>query len=210
MAMLADLVELVIGVDTHKDTHTAAVVQAVSGAVVDQATVPATPAGYRQLLRLADRQDGRRVWAVEGTGGYGAGLTRLLPGACRAGRRTGSAQAGRSPSRRQVRPPGCHQGGPRGPGPRPARPAQSGRSPGGAVSAAGRKALGGPGHHRRPTPAPRARGRSPRPPPRTAAQPDHCPPGSPPAGGSGSRPPGMSRPPPPRPACVPWPAASNS
>jgi transposase len=78
MAMLADLVELVIGVDTHKDTHTAAVVQAVSGAVIDQVTVPATPAGYRQLLRLADRHDGRRVWAIESTGGYGAGLTRFL------------------------------------------------------------------------------------------------------------------------------------
>jgi len=80
MPMLADTVELVIGVDTHKDTHTAAVVQAVSGAFVDQVTVPATPAGYQQLLRLADRQDGRRVWAIEGTGGYGAGLTRFLHG----------------------------------------------------------------------------------------------------------------------------------
>jgi transposase len=80
MAMLAEVVELVIGVDTHKDTHTAAVVQAVSGAVVDQVTVPATPAGYRKLLALADRQRGRRVWAIEGTGGYGAGLTRFLHG----------------------------------------------------------------------------------------------------------------------------------
>jgi transposase len=51
MHMLADLVELVIGVDTHKDTHTAAVVAAATGAVLEQATVPATPAGYRQLLR---------------------------------------------------------------------------------------------------------------------------------------------------------------
>ena len=42
MHMLADLVELVIGVDTHKDTHTAAVVTATTGAVVAQATVPAT------------------------------------------------------------------------------------------------------------------------------------------------------------------------
>ena len=42
MAMLADLVELVIGVDTHKDTHTAAVVTAATGAVVEQATVAAT------------------------------------------------------------------------------------------------------------------------------------------------------------------------
>jgi transposase len=40
--------------------------------------VAATPAGYQQLLRLADRQEGRRVWAIERTGGYGAGLTRFL------------------------------------------------------------------------------------------------------------------------------------
>ncbi len=78
MAMLAEVVEFVIGVDTHKDTHTAAVVQAVSGAVVEQVTVPATPAGYQQLLRLAGRHDGRRVWAIEGTGGYGATLPQLI------------------------------------------------------------------------------------------------------------------------------------
>ena len=78
MAMLADLVELIIGVDTHKDTHTAAVVTATTGAVLAQATVSATPAGYRQLLALADQQPGQRVWAIEGTGGYGAGLTRFL------------------------------------------------------------------------------------------------------------------------------------
>jgi transposase len=80
MVMLADLVELVIGVDTHKDTHTAAVVAATTGAVVTQVTVPATPAGYQQLLQVAVRQPGQRVWAVEGTGGYGAGLTRFLQG----------------------------------------------------------------------------------------------------------------------------------
>jgi transposase len=84
MAMLADLVDLVIGVDTHKHTHTAAVVTATTGAVVEQATVPATPAGYRQLLALANAHakhgcpPARRVWAIEGTGGYDAGLTRLL------------------------------------------------------------------------------------------------------------------------------------
>jgi transposase len=65
MTMLADLVEVVIGVDTHKQTHTAAVVVAATGAMIEQATVAATPAGYRQLLRLANRQDGRRIWAVE-------------------------------------------------------------------------------------------------------------------------------------------------
>jgi hypothetical protein len=80
MAMLAEVVELVIGVDTHKDTHTAAVVVAATGALVEQLTVPATPAGYRQLLKLDGGQPGQRVWAVEGTGGYGAGLTRFLHG----------------------------------------------------------------------------------------------------------------------------------
>jgi transposase len=78
MAMLADTVELVIGVDTHKHTHTAAVVVAATGTVLEQVNVPAAPAGYQQLLKLARRQPGRRVWAIEGTGGYGAGLTRFL------------------------------------------------------------------------------------------------------------------------------------
>jgi transposase len=78
MAMLADLVELVIGVDTHKHTHTAAVVVAATGAMITQETVSATPAGYRQLLKLAGQQHGQRVWAIGGTGGYGAGLTRFL------------------------------------------------------------------------------------------------------------------------------------
>jgi transposase len=78
MHMLADLVDVVIGVDTHKHTHTAAVVTAATGAVIEQVTAPATPAGYRRLLRLAGQQPGQRVWAVESTGGYGAGLTRFL------------------------------------------------------------------------------------------------------------------------------------
>ena len=75
MAMLAEVVELVIGVDTHKHTHTAAVVVAATGAMIQQVTVPAAPAGYRQLLKLAGQHQGQRVWAIEGTGGYGAGLT---------------------------------------------------------------------------------------------------------------------------------------
>jgi transposase len=78
MAILADLVDVVIGVDTHKHTHTAAVVVATTGAVLAQATAAATPAGYRLLLALAEQQPGQRVWAIEGTGGYGAGLTRFL------------------------------------------------------------------------------------------------------------------------------------
>ena len=78
MHMLAEVVEVVIGVDTHKHSHTAAVVATATGAVIEQRTVPATPAGYQQLLQLADQHHRRRVWAIEGTGGYGAGLTRFL------------------------------------------------------------------------------------------------------------------------------------
>jgi transposase len=78
MAMLADSVEVVIGVDTHKQTHTAAVLAAATGRTLASLTVAATPDGYQQLLELADQHHGRRVWAVEGTGGYGAGLTRFL------------------------------------------------------------------------------------------------------------------------------------
>ena len=37
-----------------------------------------TPTRYQQLLELADCQVGRRIWAIVGTGGCGAGLTRFL------------------------------------------------------------------------------------------------------------------------------------
>jgi len=80
MPMLAELVDVVIGVDTHKHTHTAAVVSAGTGAVVEMTTVPTDPEGYAGLVELADRHPGRRVWAIEGTGSYGAGLTRHLRG----------------------------------------------------------------------------------------------------------------------------------
>jgi transposase len=76
--MLAELVEVVIGVDTHKDTHTAAVVDARTGAVLARATMPADPDGYIELVALAEEHSGLRAWAMEGTGGYGAGLARHL------------------------------------------------------------------------------------------------------------------------------------
>jgi transposase len=61
MHMLAEAVELVIGVDTHQHTHTAAVVVAATGAMIQQVTVPAAPAGYRQLLKLAGQRQGQCV-----------------------------------------------------------------------------------------------------------------------------------------------------
>ena len=78
MAMLADSVEVVVGVDTHKHTHTAAVLAAATGQTLASLTVATTPGGYQQLLEFADQHHRQRVWAIEGTGGYGAGLTRFL------------------------------------------------------------------------------------------------------------------------------------
>jgi hypothetical protein len=63
--MLAELVEVVIGVDTHKDTHTAAVVDARTGAVLARATVPADPDGYAKLPALAKAHSGLRAWAMD-------------------------------------------------------------------------------------------------------------------------------------------------
>lgn len=78
MSMLADVVEVVIGVDTHKDTHTAAVLDTRTGGVLARATVSTDPDGYAELVALAERHSGLRAWALEGAGGYGAGLARHL------------------------------------------------------------------------------------------------------------------------------------
>jgi len=78
MSMLADQVDVVIGVDTHKHTHSAAVVLSSTGAVMTETTVDADPGGYLALLDLAEAHGPRRAWAIEGTGSYGAGLTRFL------------------------------------------------------------------------------------------------------------------------------------
>ena len=52
MPMLADTVDAVIGVDTHTDTHTAAVVTPLGGCVA-VLQVTADAAGYAQLIREA-------------------------------------------------------------------------------------------------------------------------------------------------------------
>lgn len=78
MTSLTELVEVVIGVDTHVDTHTAAVVHAGTGGTLAELTVLATADGYAELVAFADEHSGLRAWAIEGTGIHGAGLTRHL------------------------------------------------------------------------------------------------------------------------------------
>jgi len=77
--MLADELDYVLGVDTHRDEHVAAVLTAPAGVVVAGKAARANARGYCELLRLAERYAaGRRAWAIEGTGSYGAGLARYL------------------------------------------------------------------------------------------------------------------------------------
>ena len=77
--MLADELDFVVGVDPHRDVHALAVVDVRTGGVVFEATVVADGEGYASMLRFADQHaSGRRAFAVEGTGSFGAGLTRFL------------------------------------------------------------------------------------------------------------------------------------
>jgi len=75
---LREVVDVVIGVDTHVHTHSAAAIDTRTGGVLDEITVEATADGYDQLVEFADEQAALRAWAIEGTGGHGAGLTRHL------------------------------------------------------------------------------------------------------------------------------------
>lgn len=65
------------GVDTHKDVHVAAVVDA-TGTMLGTGSFATTRAGYRALLAWV-RSHGELIRiGIEGTGSYGAGLTRHL------------------------------------------------------------------------------------------------------------------------------------
>ena len=78
MSRLAGAIDGVIGVDTHRDTLAAAATDPVGG-LLAQTSVRADAGGYRHLLAFAQAQvPGRRCWAVEGAGSYGAGLAAFL------------------------------------------------------------------------------------------------------------------------------------
>lgn len=66
-----------VGVDTHSDTHHAAVIDEVGRPLAD-AGFPTTPAGYRQLLDWAREHGQITALGVEDTGAYGAALARHL------------------------------------------------------------------------------------------------------------------------------------
>ena len=80
--MLADQLDYVVGVDPHRDSHALAVVEVRTGAVVFEATV-AADSGWLRGKRSRSARSTRLAgasFAVEGTGSFGAGLTRFLTG----------------------------------------------------------------------------------------------------------------------------------
>ncbi len=75
--MTAQTASVVLGVDTHAETHTAALIDQ-QGRLIDTVQVPTTNDGFGWLLTWAANHGNVTAAGVEGTGAYGAGLTRFL------------------------------------------------------------------------------------------------------------------------------------
>jgi hypothetical protein len=56
---------IVIGVDTHKRSHTLVALDAATGATRGQLTIPASDDGTLDALRFAGELDADRVWGLE-------------------------------------------------------------------------------------------------------------------------------------------------
>lgn len=75
--MTTPAVEVIAGVDTHADTHHAAVIDGAGRRLGDQ-QFPTTEAGYLALIAFIASFGMLLRVGVEGTGSYGAGLARAL------------------------------------------------------------------------------------------------------------------------------------
>lgn len=82
MTMLAEVVDAVLGIDTHRDTHEIELTSP-TGAVLATVQVANDDAGFARLLDWLDehRPGPRVVASVEGTRSYGIGVTRALTAA---------------------------------------------------------------------------------------------------------------------------------
>jgi transposase len=69
--------EVIIGVDTHKDIHVAAILS-TTGALLATSSFATTLAGCEELLEWVRSHGEPAVAGVEGTGSWGAGLTQAL------------------------------------------------------------------------------------------------------------------------------------
>ena len=70
-------IALFVGVDTHKDVH-AAVAITTNGVRLAATTIPASSKGYASLEVWARSMGSVQAFGIEGTGSYGAGLSRFL------------------------------------------------------------------------------------------------------------------------------------
>ncbi len=79
MVMLAEHYDFVIGGDPDRDTIDLAVLDTGAGRVLAHLADAADGAGYRRMLAWAgEHAAGRRIWALEGTGSFAAGLVVFL------------------------------------------------------------------------------------------------------------------------------------
>lgn len=79
MAMLAEDYDFVIGGDPDRDTVDLAVLDTGTGRLHAHLADAADGAGYqRMLLWAGEHARGRRIWALEGTGSFAAGLVVFL------------------------------------------------------------------------------------------------------------------------------------
>ena len=69
--------QIVVGVDTHKSTHVAVAIDD-QGARLGTLSIPATADGYAELATWARALGSVRAFGIEGTGSFGAGLSRSL------------------------------------------------------------------------------------------------------------------------------------
>jgi len=69
---------IVIGIDPHKQTHTAVAVEASTGELVDELTVPAREGGHERRLQWARALPGERRFALEDCRHVSGSLERLL------------------------------------------------------------------------------------------------------------------------------------
>ena len=70
-------VQVIIGVDTHKDQHVAVAIDG-RGVQLGEKYVTAATCGYEELERWSRNLGQVHTFGVEGTGSYGAGLARFL------------------------------------------------------------------------------------------------------------------------------------
>jgi transposase len=75
--MMENRPRIVLGIDTHLDVHVAAAITTL-GHALDTRSIPTSARGYRDLLHWARELGEIEKVGIEGTGSYGADLTRLL------------------------------------------------------------------------------------------------------------------------------------